>query len=315
MSDSFEEMIRDREAAAERLQAQLDTEGNRFGSADDRWWSPTVDKSGSGAAVIRFLPPPKGEKKPYVRWYDHGFKGPGGWYIEKNRQSLPGEPPDPVSEMNTRLWAQGENSEGRKRVSGDGTKQNPGTKRRLHYAANILVIEDPENSKNNGKVFLYNFGKRIMEKLEDQMKPTLKSRAKVNPFDPVAGANFELIIKNVDGQRNYNSSQFKDPSPITSDMDELRRIWESEHSLADLVSEDKFKSYEALKEKLDRVLGSTLSPTARTAADEVEPDDEPVARARMAPAPAREQAPDPEDVNHGDSSDDADLVNFFKKLK
>ena len=73
---------------------------------DERFWKPTQDKAGNGYAVVRFLPAREGEDLPWVRYWDHGFKGPTGlWYIENSLTSI-GQP-DPLSEANTLLWNSG----------------------------------------------------------------------------------------------------------------------------------------------------------------------------------------------------------------
>ena len=108
---------------------------------DPNLWKPTVDKVGNGYAVIRFLPS-EGDV-PWVRYWDHGFKGPTGkWYIEKSLTSI-GQS-DPLGELNSRLW-----NSGREKDRDQVRRQ----KRRLHYVTNILVVSDPSAPENEGKVF------------------------------------------------------------------------------------------------------------------------------------------------------------------
>ena len=145
---------------------------------DERFWQPEVDKAGNGYAVIRFLPPPKGEELPWVRIWNHGFQGPTGkWYIENSLTTLGKS--DPVSELNTELWATG--VEANKDIV---RKQ----KRRLTYVANIYIVKDPAHPENEGKVCLYKFGKKIFDKIKDVMQPQYEDESPINPFDFWKGA-------------------------------------------------------------------------------------------------------------------------------
>ena len=220
---------------------------------DDRFWKPSVDKAGNGQAVLRFLPAPPGEELPWVRVFDHGFQGPTGkWYIENSLTTI--NKPDPVGELNSELWNSG--IEANKEIA---RKQ----KRRLSYISNVLVIRDPANPENEGKVFLYKYGKKIFDKVKDVMQPTFEDEKPVNPFDLWEGANFKLRIRQVEGYRNYDKSEFDGPSPLSEDDAELERVWKQAHSLAAFLDPSNFKSYDELKTKLNAVLGSgTRVPTA-----------------------------------------------------
>ena len=220
---------------------------------DDRFWKPSVDKAGNGQAVLRFLPAPAGEELPWVRVFDHGFQGPTGkWYIENSLTTI--NKPDPVGELNSELWNSG--IEANKEIA---RKQ----KRRLSYISNVLVIRDPANPENEGKVFLYKYGKKIFDKVKDVMQPTFEDEKPVNPFDLWEGANFKLRIRQVEGYRNYDKSEFDGPSPLSEDDAELERVWKQAHSLAAFLDPSNFKSYDELKAKLNAVLGSgTRVPTA-----------------------------------------------------
>ena len=189
------------------------------GSKDDtRLWQPTVDKAGNGMAVIRFLPAPAvdgDDALPWVRRFDHGFQGPGGWYIENSLTTLGQK--DPVSEYNTTLWNSG--IEANKEIA---RKQ----KRRLHYIANILVVSDPSNPSNEGQIKLFKFGKKIFDKITEAMNPEFADETPVNPFDMWEGANFKLKIRNVEGYRNYDKSEFADVSALFAGNDEkLEELW------------------------------------------------------------------------------------------
>jgi len=220
---------------------------------DDRLWKPSVDKAGNGQAVLRFLPAPPGEELPWVRVYDHGFQGPTGkWYIENSLTTI--NKPDPLGELNSELWNSG--IEANKEIA---RKQ----KRRLSYISNVLVVKDPSNPENEGKVFLYKYGKKIFDKIKDVMQPTFEDEKPVNPFDLWEGANFKLRIRQVEGYRNYDKSEFDGNTPLDENEDKLEAIWKQTHSLAAFLDPSNFKSYDELKTKLNTVLGSgTRVPTA-----------------------------------------------------
>jgi len=232
------------------------------GSKDDtRLWQPTVDKAGNGMAVIRFLPAPAvdgDDALPWVRRFDHGFQGPGGWYIENSLTTLGQK--DPVSEYNTTLWNSG--IEANKDIA---RKQ----KRRLHYIANILVVSDPSNPSNEGQIKLFKFGKKIFDKITEAMNPEFADETPINPFDMWEGANFKLKIRNVEGYRNYDKSEFADKSALLDGDDEkLEELWKKEYSLKEFTEPSNFKSYEVLKAKLDKVLGFDGGSSVKTKAED-----------------------------------------------
>jgi len=232
------------------------------GSKDDtRLWQPTVDKAGNGMAVIRFLPAPAvdgDDALPWVRRFDHGFQGPGGWYIENSLTTLGQK--DPVSEYNTTLWNSG--IEANKEIA---RKQ----KRRLHYIANILVVSDPSNPSNEGEIKLFKFGKKIFDKITEAMNPEFADETPINPFDMWEGANFKLKIRNVEGYRNYDKSEFADKSALLDGDDEkLEALWKKEYSLKEFTEPSNFKSYEVLKAKLDKVLGFDGGSSVKTKAED-----------------------------------------------
>ena len=222
---------------------------NGSSSGDDRLWKLECDKSGNGYAVIRFLPAPNGEDLPFVKLYSHAFQGPGGWYIENSLTTLGQK--DPVSEYNTMLWNNGTDA---------GKEAARKQKRKLTYVANIYVVKDPANPANEGKVFLYKFGKKIFDKLTAAMQPEFEDEEAIDPFDFWQGANFKLKAKNVAGYRNYDSSEFARPDALLDDDDAMEAIWKRQYSLAELVAADQFKDYDALKKRLDYVLGNKGTP-------------------------------------------------------
>ena len=210
---------------------------------DDRFWKPELDKSGNGYAIIRFLPQAADEELPWVRLWNHAFKGPGGWYIENSLTTI--NKKDPVSEYNTELWNSGNESD--KDIA---RKQ----KRVLKYFANIYVVSDAKHPENEGKVMLFRFGKKIFDKITEAMNPEFADEEALNPFDLWKGANFKLKIRKVDGYWNYDKSEFSAPSQLLDTDEELEEVWNKEHSLKAFVAPDQFKSYDELKEKLNRVL-------------------------------------------------------------
>jgi len=215
---------------------------------DDRFWRPELDKSGNGMAVVRFLPAPDGEDLPWSRSWNHGFQGPGGWYIENSLTTLGQK--DPVSEYNSQLWNSG--IEANKEIA---RKQ----KRRLTYISNVYIMKDPANPQNEGQVRLYKYGKKIWDKLNDKMNPQFEDETPINPFDLWEGANFKIKIRKMDGFSNYDKSEFENPSPLDGEESKMEEVWKTEHSLEEFTNEKNFKSYADLKEKLDRVLGLTTT--------------------------------------------------------
>ena len=228
-----------------KLVKEVEKMNNNGASGDERTWKLDVDKSGNGYAVIRFLPAPEGEDLPFVKLYSHAFQGPGGWYIENSLTSLGQK--DPVSEYNTQLWNNGTDA---------GKETARKQKRKLTYMSNIYVVKDPANPENEGKVFLFKYGKKIFDKLTAAMQPEFEDEEAIDPFDFWQGANFKLKAKNVAGYRNYDSSEFAAVSPLLDDDDALEALWKKQFSLAEIVSTDQFKSYEDLKKRLEYVLGS-----------------------------------------------------------
>lgn len=271
--------------------------------ADDRFWQPEVDKAGNGYAVIRFLAPPKGEELPWVRIWNHGFQGPTGkWYIENSLTTL--NKTDPVSEYNTELWNSG--SEANKEIA---RKQ----KRKLTYIANIMIVKDPAHPENEGKVFLYKFGKKIWDKIKDLADPQFEDEKPINVFDFWEGANFKLKIRNVEGYRNYDKSEFESPSALSEDDSTIEEIWGRQHSLLQFLDEKNFKSYDELKKKFDMVMGFAGGAISTKKAEDTYLDEEfeSAPKAQVSAAPKQvEKAPKKE----VDFDDDDESLSYFAKL-
>lgn len=221
---------------------------------DDRFWKIERDKSGNGYAVIRFLPSPQGEDDPYVQVWSHAFQGPGGWYIENSLTTLGGK--DPLGELNTQLWATGNKSDQ------EVVRQR---KRKLSYYSNIYVVKDPAHPENEGKVFLFKYGKKIFEKISSALKPEFEDESPTDAFDLWTGANFKLKVRMADGYPNYDKSEFETPSVLGGLEDEdLEELWKKCNSLKEFVSPENFKSYDQLKTRLDTVLGTKRTPVVKS---------------------------------------------------
>ena len=285
MSTSFSQLKQSSKSSLQSLSNEIEklNTTNKNSSEDDRFWKLSVDKAQNGHAIIRFLPASKNETVPWVRMFSHGFQGPdGSWYIENSLTTI-GQS-DPVAEYNRTLWNSGIESD--KDIA---RKQ----KRKLQYYANIFVVSDPANPENEGKVFLFRFGKKIFDMINDKMTPEFEDETPVNPFDLWEGCNFRLRARQKDGFRNYDKSEFDSPSPLKDDDEELERIWNTQYSLAELVAPDQFKSYDELKARFEKVIGGSGVSTSAT-----DSFDEPTANYEESTS-----------VDEGDDS-----LDYFKKL-
>ena len=289
---SFETLKRNRGSNINKIiqAAEATSSGEQKSYVDERIWKPTVDKAGNGYAVIRFLPGKDGEI-PFVRYWDHGFKGPTGlWYIENSLTSI-GQP-DPVGELNSRLWNSGIESDKEKARS---------QKRRLHYVTNIMVVNDPSAPQNEGKVFLYKFVKKIFDKIYDLMNPAFADEKPIDPFDMWEGADFKLKIRNVEGYRNYDKSEFTSSTQLLDgNEDQLKAVYEGMHDLTEFTNPKNYKTYDELKTKLMRVLGEEATAGAYTVKEEIQINE---------PVPAIEP------VSAAEMDDEAqDTMSYFAKL-
>ena len=265
---------------------------------DTRYWRAAVDKAGNGYAVVRFLPAIEGEELPWVRVFSHGFQGPSGrWYIENSLTTLGKS--DPVSDANNELWNSG--SEANKELARK-------RKRRLNYISNILVVKDPANPENEGKTFLFKYGKKIFDKINDVMFPAFADEQAINPFDFWKGAHFKLKIRKVEGFTNYDKSEFEGITELfEGDDDKIEAVWKAEHALQQFVDPSNFKPYEELKKKFDEIIGNTsasaVSNVTETVLDHAE---------KFGPAGGADDIPIEQPVSTDEKSDDA--MSYFKKL-
>ena len=267
---------------------------------DERIWKPVMDKTGNGFAIIRFLPAPKGEELPWVKLWNHAFQGPTGqWYIENSLTTISQN--DPVSELNTKFWNSGVESD--KEIA---RKQ----KRKLQYYSNIYVVKDSANPQNEGKVFLYRFGKKIFDKIMETMQPAFEDETPVNPFDFWEGANFKLKLRKVDGYWNYDKSEFETPSALFDKDDELEKLWEKKYSLSEFTAPTNFKSYDELQTRLNTVLSGTtkvgnVTDMQTGSAFDDSPSTTTVVDTKEEPAPT---------VSMSNTEDDDDTMSYFEKL-
>ena len=286
---SFKDLKNNRMNNLQSLTKQVEKLAEKPSYEDERIWKCERDKTGNGYAVVRFLPAPTNEDVPWVRLWSHGFKGPGGWYIENSlttpRSDAPSGTDDPVSKANTTLWNSGIESD--KNIARD-------RKRKLSYYSNILILEDSTNAQNEGKVFLFRYGKKIFEKIESVMNPEFKDEEPMNPFDFWSGANFKLKIRQVEGYANYDKSEFASPSPLFDGDDaKLEDVWKQQHSLQGLLAPENFKSYQELEARFNTVTASGTGSDYNETIEESSAD--PVA------SPATE-------------STSEDTLEYFKKL-
>ena len=266
MATSFANLKKRRTTDLEKLQSEIEKINKpqtNFNRDDDRFWKAELDKSGSGYAVIRFLPALDDDKTAFVRVFNHGFQGPGGWYIENSLTTLGQK--DPLSEYNSVLWNSG--IEANKEIA---RKQ----KRRLTYFSNIYVVEDKANPQNEGKVFLFRFGKKIFDKISSMSNPEFEDETEVDVFNMWDGANFKLKIRKVDGFSNYDKSEFMTSAPLSEDESEMERVFGQQHDLEEFIDQKSFKTYDELKTRLDTVLGN-IQTAAMSAPTSVENDDIP----------------------------------------
>lgn len=274
------------------LQKEL-TKSTKEGGADERLWKPALDKSGNGYAVIRFLPAPDGESLPWAKVYSHAFQGPGGWLIDNclttNNDQCP------VCAANNKLWNSGVESD--KEIARN-------RKRKLSYYSNIYVVKDTANPDNEGRVFLYKYGKKIHDKVIAAMQPEFQDETPVNVFDFWEGANFKLKIKTVGGYWNYDSSEFAAPSALSADDDEMEALWLQAHSLESYTNSDQFKSYAELENRMSMVLGTSRSSSPSMESEEYDP----------APVSTSASSFNDPDITQSDTSTDDDALSYFAKL-
>ena len=298
---SFEDLKKKSGSNFEKLTGELDKLSKKSESyKDDRIWKPELDKASNGYAVIRFLPAPQDEDLPWVRVFNHGFKGPGGWLIDNCPTTLGKK--CPVCEANSALWNSGVESD--KDIARN-------RKRKLSYYSNILVVSDPKNPENEGKVFLYKFGKKIFDKIMETVKPEFEDETPINPFDFWTGANFRLKVRKVAGFINYDKSEFETSSAVLDGDDaKLEELWKTQYSLKEFTDESNFKSYDELKTRMTNVLGGNVRYT-ETAEKTSEEDFNKTENPFDSPPDSSKEN---NDISDTTTVEDGDALSYFENL-
>jgi len=306
-TSAFSSLLKQSASKLDKLAKEMASMAKNKRQDDERFWKINRDKIGNGLATIRFLPAPEGEDVPFIRVWTHGFRGPGGWYFENSRTTI-GET-DPVSELNSRLWEEGDRGQEIAR------KQ----KRKLTYISNVYVVKDPSNTENEGKVFLFKYGKKIFDKLNERMSPQFQDEEPMNPFDLLTGANFKLKVTDVEGFPNYDKSTFESPSALLNgDVPALEKIWRTEYKLQPFLAPDQFKPYTVLKARLEKVLARpevVIDHTEDGADTDEEQDSGPKYSTKKGPPVAAapktlKAAADPLEENDGNTNN----LKFFEDL-
>jgi len=207
---------------------------------DERFWSFTKDSAGNANATIRFLPQQDLSKSPIVLTFRHGFQSAGRWFIEDCPHTV-GEK-CPVCEQSTAIWNEDEDT-ARKYW------------RAKTYIANILVVDDEANPENNGKVFLWKFGKQLYDIILETLAPEDEDEEGVNVFDFDEGLNFKLKVVQKSGYNNYQKSKFV-MSKTAIDEDIQEQVFNSIHDLDEFLDKDKFKTYDEMLQKFTSVIGA-----------------------------------------------------------
>ena len=291
---SFATLKKNSNSSFEKLTRELEkVASSEKNTGDDRLWKPELDKSGNGYAVIRFLPPPEGEELPWAKVFSHAFQGPGGWYIENSLTTIGKS--DPVGDLNRKLWNSGRDSD--KEIA---RKQ----KRKLSYFSNIYVVRDPLHPENEGRVFLFKYGKKIYDKIVAAMQPEFEDEKPINPFDFWTGADFKLKIRKLDGFWNYDKSEFAPQGTLGDFSDgELEEIYSKTYSLTEFTADSNFKTYEDLEKRLGTVLA------ARKTVVDMETEEAEEELVPVAAAPVREEVKPKQRED-----DESDTLSFFANL-
>jgi hypothetical protein len=292
---SFSDFKKRSKSSINELTKKIEETNKKESYTDDRFWRPELDKSSNGYAVIRFLPAVDGEDTPWAKYYSHGFQGKGGWFIENCPTTL-GEK-CPVCESNSELWNSGIEKD--KDIARN-------RKRRLHYTSNIYIVSDPANPQNEGKVFLYKYGKKIFDKIQEAMNPEFADEDKVNPFEFWEGANFKLKVRKVAGFINYDKSEFETTSALLEGDDtKLEELWKTQYALTEFTAAKNFKPYDELRTKRDNVLGADIRQTTSDNTSTVETINE----TKNDGAAEAEKA-----FGKDTPTDDTDALSYFQKL-
>ena len=293
---SFADFKKRSQSNINELTKKIEETNKKESFKDERFWRPELDKASNGYAVIRFLPASEGEDLPWAKYYSHGFQGKGGWFIENCPTTLGQK--CPVCEANSELWNSGIEKD--KDIARN-------RKRRLHYVSNIMIVSDPANPQNEGKIFLYKYGKKIFDKINEAMNPEFADEDAINPFDFWSGANFKLKVRKVAGYINYDKSEFESTSALLDGDDaKLEELWKTQNALVEFTDAKSFKSYDELKVKRDATLGADIRQTTSDKVSTAETVSEDTGAADAEKAFG-------DDSNSG-GSEDTDALSYFEKL-
>jgi len=299
----FKTALKSRTSRLSSMQAKLEKEAKASSYDDTRFWRLEA-KDGVGSAIIRFLPPPPNEEDEFVKYFRHEFKGPHGWLIDNCPTSVGKD--CPVCQANNDLWSQGGSE------NEDLARMR---KRKIKYVSNILVVQDGANPANEGKVFLFQYGPKIFEFIQEKINPPapefddMKPEEPVYVFDFLEGCNFRLRMRREKGYITYDKSSFDTPTQLADSDDEMESIWRSQHSLAEFKSEDYYKSFDDLKKRLDAVTMGTSKTSQNSNADDSTENDEETPKAKKTPAFAAKSNRVTPPVAEED-----DELSFFEKL-
>jgi len=297
MATSFSSLKKNSSSFLDKIKTESEKLSSKQSYDDPRFWEPEVDpKTGNGSAIIRFLPPTESEDVPWTRVFRHSFQGPTGkWYIENCLTTIGQD--CPVCEANNKLW--NTNIDSNKEIVRK-------RKRQLTYISNIYIVSDPNRRDNEGKIFLFKYGKKIFDKINNLLHPEFDDEVPTNPFDFWNGCNFRLKIRKVEGYRNYDKSEFDKPSQLLDDEQELAKIYESLIPLSEFTSAAQFKPYDKLAEQFGKIWHSTQ--VIGSAEDEELSDGE-----EETPRPKRSVSPKPTRKPVATKKDDDDDVPWDSK--
>lgn len=226
---------------------------------DERQWDLTTDEKGNGSAVIRLLPQKDINQIPIVKFFEHYIRfvdktGNVKYYRAKSPQTI--GKPCPVSDIYYELNAIGtdEAKEFARQIS-----------RKTKFASNVYVIKDNGNPDNNGKVFYWTYGVKLLDKIKAVLNPSEDLIAAgiqpINVFDPIDGANMILVRtkKSKNDFPSYDNTTFDKPSALFTDIEEAKRfIEENCYDLNEIIlGEDTFEPYEKLLAKFKKAIAGT----------------------------------------------------------
>ncbi len=301
----FKKMIKRKQKAGSSVDA-LKQRLAKKSYDDDRLWKYELDKSDQASAVLRFLPASQADmdyaiaKNPdideesipfWLDMHEHSFKHNGKWYINVCPTTF-GDSDCPVCNYNSaEIEATGLSFD-------DIPKEHPtkigvrNRKRKQWYYANVLVVKDPANPSNVGKVMIFKFGWSIYNQINDKLFPKFADEESVNVADWLEGCNYELKVYKKNGQVTYDKCDFAKQSPVSEDVNEMERIFKEEHTLHPFVDETIRKDVGDLSKQLNRVLGIKTAPVIDAPKKDAEIDPNASTPEPEAPAPMNDDDDD-----------------------